>query len=751
MPRTLSLVAACLLSLAGPIPAGTDVVCFGDSASEQRHAFAGDRTQAGEGGLGERCRRIEPGGELACTLACDPKQPSYLTVKLWGSDAEVCTLFLAGEKRRYGRYGDELPELDLSQGGPAFPGRFYYATYPVPAELTAGRRSVRLRITAVGAIAPYAPRDRVEQPLRGPSRGIYRAYLSTEAFFVPPLDEKQGRPPERLAPSPAPTAGLAEAEIRHLDAAVGKLLRWQLHGPEWNGRVAKKQAPALLTGAIVRGGAPRTAPADWLDWVTARSTDANCAVLATVGVYAGAYRLRGSKYHGNAELLDRVVGALDYSAAAQGRNGGFTARRWVGGPNRADAGGIIEGDGTRWLGRAFLEVHRDLERARLLDAAIEDDNDPTTPPVPRRAAYARLFARHRDFVVSPSGQGHAANQDQLQVLAMWTANEAVRALDPSQAWPRDKALAYVYRACGLAADPLGGRWLSARGLPLEPWGTLGGGYCGNYGLMCVHLISELAELTGDERVRRRAAETIHAASHFYYPDSDAGARPVYRKEGVISTRNTKWPCVVDYGLDPFAAAELGSAEARRAVQRWLADGHRPEPLDEGAHFAGAAARRLFAAGHLAKAVTLPETTVRLFAEPGQPDAAWADEQGGVVAVRHGDARLYLALNWRRGFTRGGRDPAHVRVNNVARAHYTTPTLDRIATMRMDSPHGFGKLYVCRYGPYLVGMNLTTDTTYTLPATPGAGPATDLVSGQRLDAGRPVPVPPSSTVVLALQP
>ncbi|MFO0929183.1 MAG: hypothetical protein U0736_19530 [Gemmataceae bacterium] len=250
-------------------------------------------------------------------------------------------------------------------------------------------------------------------------------------------------------------------------------------------------------------------------------------------------------------------------------------------------------------------------------------------------------------------------------------------------------------------------------------------------------------------MRRRAAQAIQAASHFYYPDVDAAGRPLYRKEGIISTRNTKWPAVTDYGLDPFAAVELGSGEARRAVSLWLADGHRPEPVDEGAHFAGAVVHRLYAADSLARAVALPETTVRLFAEPGQPDAAWADEQGGVVAVRHGDARLYLALNWRRGFSRGGRDLAHVRVNNVARAHFTTPTVDRIATLRMDSPHGFGKLYVCRYGPYLIGMNLTADTAYTLPATPGAGSAIDLVSGQRVDAGRPVPVPPSTTVVLAL--
>jgi hypothetical protein len=90
---------------------------------------------------------------------------------------------------------------------------------------------------------------------------------------------------------------------------------------------------------------------------------------------------------------------------------------------------------------------------------------------------------------------------------------------------------------------------------------------------------------------------------------------------------------------------------------------------------------------------------------------------------------------------------HVRVNNIARAHYTTATVDRIATVAMESPHGFGKLYVCQYGPYLVGMNLTEATAYTLPAIPGAGMMRELISGKRVNANRPIPVPASSSVVL----
>ena len=134
-------------------------------------------------------------------------------------------------------------------------------------------------------------------------------------------------------------------------------------------------------------------------------------------------------------------------------------------------------------------------------------------------------------------------------------------LAPAESWLRDRALEYVYQGVGLDHDPLGGHLLSNQGLPLEPWGTLGGGYCGNYGLMCVHLVSEMSEVTSDQRVAQQARKAVSAGSHFYYPDTDAVGLPCFRKEGIISTRNTKWPCVIDYGIDEYAAVELNSPEA----------------------------------------------------------------------------------------------------------------------------------------------------------------------------------------------
>jgi hypothetical protein len=59
---------------------------------------------------------------------------------------------------------------------------------------------------------------------------------------------------------------------------------------------------------------------------------------------------------------------------------------------------------------------------------------------------------------------------------------------------------------------------------------------------------------------------------------------------------------------------------------------------------------------------------------GQPDFVWTDEEDGVVALKNGDDILYVSLYWR----------AHKGINFLARVHYTTPRLDRIAVVRQET-------------------------------------------------------------------
>ena len=98
--------------------------------------------------------------------------------------------------------------------------------------------------------------------------------------------------------------------------------------------------------------------------------------------------------------------------------------------------------------------------------------------------------------------------------------------------------------------------------------------------------------------------------------------------------------------------------------------------------------------------------------------SFADPAGCTAALQQtssvGDtSRLYMELNWRRGFSSSTvRNLSTAKVDNIARVHYTTPTVDRVATISMDIPYGVGTLYTCRYGPYFVALNLSTSNGYS---------------------------------------
>ena len=753
LPVLMLVVCLATAGAAAPPPAFLDSVMFGDRASEAAHGLAESNTTAANEALGQTCRRISPEGSLAFEFKCDPERQNYLTVKFWGSDGDVATLFLTVNDKRLGAYGDMRPELDLGQGGPAFPGRFYYATYMIPREATTGKPTVRLKIVAVGSVNPYAtdPAGR-ESPLRGKTRGIYRAYIGAEAFFRPDGSETQGQlPAPRVREKPAGFPDTAQLR-RSTDEAVAELARWQVYGPEWQrAAVAQRTVPEAILGAIAQGANPSSnrTEREWKDFVASQTTN-NCLPIGALAVFAKAHQGRWSRYYQSPEMLDRVVKGVDFYCRLQGSNGAFTNKTWVGGPQRQRAAGsCLEGFGTYGLGQAVLLLQKDLA-AKLLDQPFDAIGDIALRPASRRAAWGDMLARHRDFLAGPGGRGHATNQDLAQINALWVSNEAVRILLPPRAWPREKAMEYVYSAVGLAKNPLGGYWVTEKGLALEPWGTLAGGYCGNYGLMGTHMICRMAEVTGDEKVRRRAQDAMRAASYFYYPDADADGYPTWRKEGIISTRNTKWPAVTDYGGDPFAAAVLKEPPAVRSIQLPLSQGvMAASPHPSGGHFIDGIQTWVFSIEHYEAALALPPAAVRLPMEPESPDFAWADEQGLAVAAKDQGARMYMSLNWRRGFKDNQRDPEHAWANNIARIHFTTPTVDRIATIAMESPDGFGGLYLCRYGDYFVAMNASAEKSCAVPLPPEMpkAPLKDLISGRTFPAGQLPQLGPRSTMVL----
>jgi hypothetical protein len=201
-----------------------DYVIFGDSTSESAHAFSVDYSTVITGGLGQPGRTLDPntsvsassedaywGGIATFTLAVDPKQTTYVTIKLWGGDFDPTTwqsdggskswrlqLFADGDCVGYLDQG-EIDCLDMLDTAPRAPGRFFYHTVFIPEAVTAGKTSLTLEVRSMGRQFAYAQNAATFYYAQTtPSRGVYRVYTHTDPYFVPPTGDIQG-------PAPVPT------------------------------------------------------------------------------------------------------------------------------------------------------------------------------------------------------------------------------------------------------------------------------------------------------------------------------------------------------------------------------------------------------------------------------------------------------------------------------------------------------------------------------------------------------------------
>jgi hypothetical protein len=467
--------------------------------------------------------------------------------------------------------------------------------------------------------------------------------------------------------------------------------------------------------------------------------------LQALAVLAQIFGSTWSQYHGSAEILARVVQALDSLALMEGLNGAFTSATWAGAPGRVAAtGSDTEGSGTRAIGRAFVLLSEALAAAGVLDVPVDDDDDPATPAVSRRQAWADMFARHRDFLSSAAGRSSDTMYDQSQIESLWWANEAVRILAPSRALSFDVALGYVDSAVGIGNGPLGAPWVSPLGLPLEPSGTLDGGYDGRWGILTIRTMCALARVTADAQVRGKCLDAVHATASFLYPSGDAGLQTM-RSEGAISTAINQNPGFVEYGGNAYAAAELRDPVALRSIQLALAQhvAFGP-PVTVDVHFYEYLAAFLEDLPAIEAVASLPAVPSRLPMEDGQPDFAWADAVAGSAAIRNCGDRLFATLNWRRGFTGGVADAQHARANNIARIHLTRDRYDHVATINMTSLFGFGQLYWAAFGPYSIGMNASATTTYDFGGLGVAGPSFELSERRYVPSAAAVSVGPGQT-------
>jgi hypothetical protein len=766
-----------LILLALPAAAATlDTITLGDAPSEAAHQFSGSRSEEISGGLGESARRLlapgktDPfawaGGTLKFTLAVDPTNQNYATAKFWGSDAtHGMLLFFCGGKQIGYRHLGDIDYLDNCVGEPAFPGRFFYTTTPLPVELTRGKTNVTLEIRSYGSIWTYA-RDfkELQKPMTEPSRGIYRIYIHTEGGFMPPPDEKQGE-----APKDPPASMVAGSET--LDQIKSRV------NHELDGRLGAKTPCSQMQLQLL----------------------------------ARAYDIQWTHGYHNPAAIEQMVRGLDALFVAYRKNPGLAQAE----PSTWN---------PDWFGLGVcgeVIALRQAELGRYFDAEMDDGRGGR---ISRRAAYVEMLVACRDW--HRQHRRLYTNQTMLNDLnGIYRANCGVAALAPGQALGEAAARRYLYESVGLepwrggdfddAADAGAGRrnwgvgtnyWqFTAKGLTREL------GYVGSYGEV-IDLLCDVYNATrpgrgqpGDEMIRRQLLKLCQARANFRYPSVDENGNRVMRLEQVVGWRDSHFPGYLTYAQRATRDASALEAAAITLdpqlvgeAQQMIADNQffnsELEAMKDPAQPLRTTIGRLETPDEYALIQSQPPQSSRLPMTRGQPDFVFSDEQDGVLAVKNGDEILYASLYWR----------ARYAVNSLARVHFTTPAVDHIAVVREETlftPSGqfftrpnwinyaFGNggpkfpveidsalagerlpmaavppdvhikpgdenvyagkadFYSLRYGNYLVGMNLTRDKTFELKTPPENSEARELVSQKVLKLGGPLKVAPRSTVVL----
>ncbi len=761
-------------SVRGEVTPVVDSVTFGDPASERAHAFEARDAAVFAGALNQPARRLLPvkpasweGGSMKFVLKVDPARANYATLRLWGSDVTLDCLVLYCEGKQVGyRHLGDIDILDIGGGGPGFPGRFYYTTTPLPEELTRGKTAIQCEIRSSGPMWPYGETfERFQHAMTEPTRGIYSIYTHTNGWFEPPSNETQGAPVTNPPVRPGPGPEVLVQLKQRVDGEVRRLL------------ALPKPLDQMQAEFIAR-----------------------------------AYGVKWTSAFQSQTALAQLVRSLDHTFVAYRANPHLAESDPVT-PNPDWFGLGPSGDILRLVGRnlspAFDELIADGRGARLT----------------RRAAYVEMLVACREW--HRRHRRLYTNQTMINDLyGIYLPNRAVALLDPAQAMPEDQVKRYLYESVGLqpwrdsdagAIDgprETGGRawgvgpdyWeVTAKGLTKEL------GYVGYYGEV-LDWVTTIYEATrpaegqpGDPRILAQLERMGHARSYFRYPLPDDEGFRAMRIEAIVGWRDPgHYPGDVTYaernswdGSCLYSATSTLDPEAIGYVQQMLADNQffasvRERMQDRGLRVT---AGLLGVPDQYETLRGLPPVAARLPMTPGQPDFVFSDEEDGVLAVKHGEDRLYIALYWR----------AHQGINRLARVHYITPQLDRIAVVheetRFDSsglsytradrvvgkggnggpkypvtrhlaeageqlpiariPEGAifqpgdesvyagkGTFYILQYGPYLVAMNLTKDRTFDLVVPAAFAGARELVSG-RDAAGGSLAVGPRSTVLLKL--
>jgi hypothetical protein len=611
--------------------------------------------------------------------------------------------------------------------------------------------SLDLKIISLGPMWPYgATFDTYQKDLTQPTRGIYRAYTHTAPRFAPAGSEKQGEMPA--------------ARMRF---APGKEVILESEN------IVKDRLTKLLASA-------KTSPLDMK------------ALYAELLLLGEAYNTRWTPAYQNPKAIDQIV-----------RDGDAMAEDFTDAPKNVEASSSWPGAGP--LGRAIMETWPAI--GNQLDVQVKVGST----EMPRREAWAITLQESVDYW--RTHRRSYTNQSMIVDTNIYTANRALQLIDPSRALPEAKALHYLYQAAGI--EPWLGSDLPGGGSE-KPYGehyclvTRKGlsrelGYVGTYGETILSFTRDMAELTGDEKLREQLRKLQEARLVFRYPGADADGYRCMKLASEIDNRTAHYPLSGSAYNEPVIREAWWMEIAAFLTDDPLIVGAAQQSVEEGQYFAYIGSRlkdpdtlgMMRNIDEWKKVSQLPESPSRLPMTPGQPDFAFADEEDAVLAVKHGDTCLFINFYYR----------AEHAVNRVARVFELMPNITRLATVRpdvevigsgetyerpdwidgiRDSGHpppgaeihqawageimpiakrpddaespkygdwgpflGKAAFYSLQYGDYLIGMNTTENRSWTLHVPPAYRHARELISGKEMQLAGGVAVPPLSTVVLYL--
>ena len=764
-----------LATLPALAAAPIDVLRFGDTASEAAHGLSASNSESAQGALGQRARRfLAPasadwrGGEASFRLKVAPDQPNYLSVRLWGEEvnANQATLVCEGKQLGYRQMSD-IDILDQGSKYPVAPGRFHYVTHPLPAALTQGRSEIGCRLRVSGPIWRYGSTfASFQRPMTAPSRLFYA--LIVHADKMVPLDAVEGTAPKATFKAGDGAAVLERAK-RRVDEQLLKL---------WDAG----RAPSQLEISLLA----KTFDTPWSKGYRARR-NLDAIVAGIDGIWA----------------LYRKDPRIAYHDKATPNEGWF---------------------GFGLIGEALKATGAHLQEE--LDATIEGAGG---KPVTRRAALEIMFVDSREW--NKQNRRLYTNQSMIKdTFGIWYNNEGLIAIGSAKADPRARLLPFLYESMGLRpwtgslnaqGEPT---WAAAEAdakfsVPKDYYETTRKGltkelgYVGGYGevldwMVAIYDATRPARgAPGDRAIRDQLVKVAQARAYFRYPHWDDHGNLAMRLESAIGWRDVYAPSDIMYAQKPSWDASPLQAAVATGDARLL--GYARQMIAENQFFASV--EHMMEAPGLRATIglievpaecealkSLPAQSARLPMSAGQPDFVFADEEDGVVALKHGADILYASLYWR----------ANYGISGLARVHYVTPLTDRVATVALDreefepsglfftrpnNPHingtrftiaypeqvdvwtagerqpvarlpagskylpgednaaaGRADFYELRYGSYLMAMNSSKDKRFELALPPHADGVKELVSGTTLAPGTAkLAVAPGSTVVLYL--